>query len=58
VIREIPKADERLKGFAMCALKGKQSSLIVSPTHGEARRIAAAVWQELSAANYSTKDWS
>jgi ATP-dependent exoDNAse (exonuclease V) alpha subunit len=50
VIREIPKSEERLKVICdlhLAALKEKQSSLIVSPTHGEARRIAAAVRQEL-----------
>jgi ATP-dependent exoDNAse (exonuclease V) alpha subunit len=50
VIREIPKAEERLKAICdlrLAALKEKQSSLIVSPTHGEARRIVAAVRQEL-----------
>ena len=50
VIREIEKADERIR--AICdlyvrALKEKQSSLIVAPTHGEARRIAKAVRGEL-----------
>jgi hypothetical protein len=44
VIREIEKSDERIK--AICdlhieAIREKQSSLIVAPTHGEARRIAA-----------------
>jgi ATP-dependent exoDNAse (exonuclease V) alpha subunit len=52
VIREIEKADERLK--AICdlhirAIREKQSSLIVAPTHGEGRRIAAAVRKELRA---------
>jgi hypothetical protein len=52
VIREIEKTDERLR--AICdlhigALKEKQSSLIVAPTHGEARRIAAVVRRELRA---------
>jgi hypothetical protein len=50
VIREIAKSDERLKAICdlhLAALKGKRSSLIVSPTHGEARRIAVAVRQEL-----------
>jgi conjugative relaxase-like TrwC/TraI family protein len=50
VIREIPKSEERLKVICdlhLAALQEKQSSLIVSPTHGEARRIAAAVRQEL-----------
>jgi ATP-dependent exoDNAse (exonuclease V) alpha subunit len=52
VIREIEKTDERIK--AICdlqigALKEKQSSLIVAPTHGEARRIADAVRKELRA---------
>ncbi len=50
VVREIEKTDERLR--AICdlhsgALKEKQSSLVVAPTHGEARRIAAAVRREL-----------
>ena len=50
MIREIEKTDERIK--AICdlhigALKEKQSSLIVAPTHGEAKRIAAAVRMEL-----------
>src|SRR5206468_9755821 len=52
VIREIERTDERIR--AICdlyigALKEKQSSLIVTPTHGEARRIAAAVRKELRA---------
>jgi hypothetical protein len=52
VIREMEKTDERIK--AICdlhigALKEKQSSLIVAPTHGEGRRIAAAVRKELRA---------
>jgi ATP-dependent exoDNAse (exonuclease V) alpha subunit len=52
VIREIEKTDERLR--AICdlhigALKEKQGSLIVAPTHGEARRIADAVRRELRA---------
>jgi conjugative relaxase-like TrwC/TraI family protein len=49
-IREIPKFEERLKAICdlhLAALKEKQSSLIVSPTHGEARRIADAVRREL-----------
>jgi hypothetical protein len=51
-IREIARTDERIR--AICelhigALKGKQSSLIVAPTRGEARRIAAAVRKELRA---------
>jgi len=50
VIRDIENAEERIK--AICdlhigALKEKQSSLIVAATHGEARRIAAAVRNEL-----------
>jgi len=50
VMREIEDTDERIK--AICdlhigALKEKQSSLIVVPTHGEGRRIAAAVRNEL-----------
>jgi conjugative relaxase-like TrwC/TraI family protein len=52
VIREIARTDERIR--AICelhigALKEKQSSLIVAPTHGEGRRIAAAVRKELRA---------
>jgi len=52
VIREIEKTDERIR--AICdlhieALKEKQSSLIVAPTHGEGRRIAATVRKELRA---------
>jgi ATP-dependent exoDNAse (exonuclease V) alpha subunit len=52
VIREIEKADERLK--AICdlhigAIREKQSSLIVAPTHREGRRITAAVRKELRA---------
>jgi hypothetical protein len=46
VIREIEKSDERQKAICdlhIAALKEKQRSLIVAPTHGEARRIAAAV---------------
>jgi hypothetical protein len=52
VIREIEKTDERIK--AICdlhieALKEKQSSLIVAPTHREGRRVAAAVRKKLRA---------
>jgi len=52
VIREMEKTNERIK--AICdlqigALREKQSSLIVAPTHGEGRRIAAAVRKELRA---------
>jgi hypothetical protein len=51
VIREIEKTDERIKIKAICdlhigAIRKKQSSLIVAPTHGEDRRIAAAVRKE------------
>jgi hypothetical protein len=52
VIREIEKADERHKVICdlhIQALKEKQSSLIVAPTHVEGRRIAAAVRKELRA---------
>jgi ATP-dependent exoDNAse (exonuclease V) alpha subunit len=50
VIRKIEKTDERIK--AICnlhigAIREKQSSLIIAPTHGEGRRIAAAVREEL-----------
>src|SRR5271166_14076 len=50
VIHEVEKADERLK--AICdlhigAIREKQSALIVAPTHGEGRRITAAVRKEL-----------
>jgi hypothetical protein len=50
VIREIGQPDERLKAICdlhLGALKEKQSSLIVAPTHTEGRRIAAAVRKEL-----------
>jgi ATP-dependent exoDNAse (exonuclease V) alpha subunit len=52
VIREIEKTDERIKAICdlhLGALRENQSSLIVAPTHGEGRRIAAAEREELRA---------
>jgi ATP-dependent exoDNAse (exonuclease V) alpha subunit len=52
VIREIEETGERIK--AICdlyigAVRQKQSSLVVAPTHGEGRRIADAMRRELRA---------
>jgi hypothetical protein len=50
LIRQIEETDKRIKAISnlrIGALKEKQSSLIVAPTHGEGRRVAAAVRKEL-----------